>query len=67
MILQADFRLYKPNIKLIIVISTRNRYNDQVIQNSGVVVIANIMQIISAKANNPSIGELSSFGVIKDI
>ena len=40
---------------------------DRVTQNNGVVVIAKTMQIASAKDNKPTFGELSFYGVIKEI
>ncbi|KAK2635187.1 hypothetical protein Ddye_029979 [Dipteronia dyeriana] len=46
---------------------TFDRDSDRVTQNSGVIVVASTMQVVSAKDNNPPFGEMSFYGVIKEI
>ncbi|TXG66608.1 hypothetical protein EZV62_007883 [Acer yangbiense] len=46
---------------------TYDRDSDRVTQNSEVIVVASTMQVASAKDNNPAFGEMSFYGVIKEI
>ncbi|PKA55506.1 hypothetical protein AXF42_Ash006708 [Apostasia shenzhenica] len=46
---------------------TKERDNKRVVQNSGVSLIAQTMQISSAKDRNPHMDNLCYFGVIEEI
>ena len=47
--------------------NTKERDSTHCVQNSGVSIVANIMQVASAKDKNPIVSDMMFYGVIEEI